>query len=99
MDQLDREMSELIVGAGAIIGLDEIARHQHRPQPPRLAAADIAGLDAVRRGQRANDRAMLAMRAEREDDGGGVQVHRRPVIPAKAGIPCLEGRGFRLSPE
>ena len=40
------EMGELLLGAGAKLGLDEIARHQHRPQPPRPAAADIAGLDA-----------------------------------------------------
>ena len=75
MDQFDAEMGELLLGARAIIRLDEIAGHQHRPQPPRLAAADIAGLNPFPRRQRADDRAMLAMGADRADDRLGLQMH------------------------
>ena len=76
VDQLDRKKSELLVGARAIIGLDEIAGHQDRPQAPRLAAADVARLDPVRWRQRADDRAMLAMGADGDDDGFGGEMHR-----------------------
>ena len=78
MRQLDGEVRQLVLGPRPVIGLNRIARHQHRPEPPRLAAADVARLNAVARGQRADDRAMLAMGADGDDDGVGFQVHRAP---------------------
>ena len=75
-----------------IFGLDEVAGDQHRPQPPRLAAADIAGLEPVVGRQRPDDRAMLAMRADGDDDGGRFRSSpvsrpggnsRRPCAPRR----------------
>jgi hypothetical protein len=47
----------------------------HGPHLPRPATADIARLDAIVAGQRTHDRAMLAMLANGDDDGGRAQVH------------------------
>ncbi len=76
--QLNAEMGKLLVRAGAKLGLDEVAGQQHRPQPPRPPAPDIAGLDPVGRSERPDDRAMLAMWAHRADDRLGLDPHRQP---------------------
>ena len=53
---------------------------EDRAKPARAAAADIAGLEAVGRGQRPDDRAMLAMRPDRADDRLGEEVHGLPGL-------------------
>ena len=76
MNQFDRELGNLLLGTGAVFGLDEIAGTSTGPaaRPP---AAHIAGPQALVRRQRANDGAMLAMRADGDDDGLGVEMHGR----------------------
>ena len=58
---LDREGPELVVEPGAPHRRDGIARLQHRPQPPRAAAAHDAEMAAVLGRQQFDDRAGLAI--------------------------------------
>jgi hypothetical protein len=78
VDQLDREAGELLAGPRAPLADDQVARLQRRPQPPRPAAPDIAGLHTVRPRQRPHNSPVLAMRADREDDRVSAEVQRRP---------------------
>ena len=75
VDELDGEAGELVLGAGAPFAQHEIRRLQDRADVAGPATADIAGLHALLLGERPHDRAMLAMRANGEDDGFGAQVH------------------------
>ena len=70
---------ELVASPRAPFALDHVRRQQHRPHRARPPATDVAGLDAIVPGQRAHDRAMLAMLANGDDDGSSAEVH---------GLPC-----------
>jgi hypothetical protein len=84
-DQLDAKARELIVRAGAPFAKDEVRRLQDRPNVPRTAATDIARLQPMLGGKRANDRAMLAMLANGDDQGFSAEVQDEVPTPSPLG--------------
>ena len=62
INAIARRNSLAAVPARAKIGADQIARYQHRFQPARSPATDIARHHTVGGGKRTHDRAMLALR-------------------------------------
>jgi hypothetical protein len=63
--------------ASAPSDLEPIARLEQRPRPPAGATMDEAGMAAVLQRQRAQDRIVLGVRADAEDDGFVVPLHPR----------------------
>ena len=85
MRQFDGERRQLLVAARAIFGGNEIARHQHRPKSPGVAATHIAGHEPVRGRQKPRDRAMFTMGTHGADNRGGADQHAGDVarVPAR----------------
>jgi len=53
------------------------AGDQHGPQPAAAGAGDISGRQAVLGGEQPHDRAVLAVRSNRTQQGRSAEVHRR----------------------
>ena len=87
MDQLDRRLRQLGLGPCRQLRLDDIAGNQHRPHPPPAGAADIGGDKALLRRHQPHDRAMLAVAAQRADDGWVSLLIRADGNSRRAGAP------------
>ena len=76
MDQFDASLRQLSLGPRRKGRFDLVAGHQHRTKPPAPRATDIGRLEPVVGSHQPDDSAMLAMRAERDDDGWRAEPHQ-----------------------
>ena len=72
---IDRERCQLPQSPRPPFAFDDIARDQNGPQVPAARTLYIACHQPVRYGERANDSADFAVRANRTDNGVGGYVH------------------------
>jgi hypothetical protein len=75
VDQLQRRLRQLRVGAGRKLRLDHIARDQHRAHSAASRAADISRLQPMLGSHQSGDGAMFAVGAQRTDDCGRDEAH------------------------
>jgi hypothetical protein len=76
VDQLHAGLWELGFGTCRKRGFNLVSGHQYRPKAPAPRASNIGGLQAMVGGHQPDDRAMLAVCTQRDNDGWRCKPHQ-----------------------